>query len=153
MIKTIKIGEKEVTLKSSAATNILYKKTFGEDIIVKLSDYTKNLKELKNIQKEANSIKEDPNKTEEEKLEAMKGILNSEAFIATQAFANETLPKLAYVMFLEATETEGTIFSKLTSEKYLGWLMSIEQDELLSVTGEVMNVWQAGAKTHSKPKN
>lgn len=30
MIKTIKIGEKEVTLKSSAATNILYKKTFGE---------------------------------------------------------------------------------------------------------------------------
>ena len=29
MEKTIKLGEKEVALKSSAATNILYKRAFG----------------------------------------------------------------------------------------------------------------------------
>ena len=31
MEKTIKIGDKELTFKSSAATNILYKRAFKED--------------------------------------------------------------------------------------------------------------------------
>ena len=49
MERKIKVGENEVMFKSSAATNILYKKAFGEDILVKLTEYTKNLKELKKI--------------------------------------------------------------------------------------------------------
>ena len=45
------------------------------------------------------------------------------------------------------------LFKVLNEESYLGWLMNISQDDLLDVTGEVMNIWSAGAKTHSKPKN
>ena len=56
-------------------------------------------------------------------------------------------------MWLEANETQETIFKKLTEENYLMWLMNMNTDELLTVTSQVMELWQAGAKNHSKPKN
>ena len=39
---------------------------------------------------------------------------------------------------------------KLSLEEALEF---IDRDELLSVVGQVMDIWQAGAQTHSKPKN
>lgn len=153
MEKTIKLGDKDVALKSSAATNILYKRAFGEDILVMLSSYTKNLKELQRLKADVDKVKEDPNKSQEEILEVMQGMMNSDAFKTTQLFANETLPKLAYIMYLEANFKMNEIFKALTEEKYLEWLLNFSQDDLLDVTGEVMNIWSAGAKTHSKPKN
>ena len=153
MEKTIKIGEKELAFKSSAATNILYKKAFKEDILVELSAHTKNLKEMNRMQETVNALKADTTKTQEEILEELNKILTSDVFISTQKFASETLPKLAFVMWLEANEKIGSIFTKLNEENYLSWLMTIDSDELLTVTGEVMDIWQAGAKTHSTPKN
>lgn len=152
MKKTITLNEKEMTFKSSAATNILYKKAFHEDILVKLTAYTKNLKELKNMQAKIAEMKEE-NKSAEEKLAVMNEMMQSDAFITSQSFTSNELPKLAYIMYIEANETQNTIFDKLNEESYMSWLMEIDQDELLTVTGEVMNIWQAGAKTHSKPKN
>lgn len=153
MKKTIRLNQTEMTFKSSAATNILYKRAFREDILVKLTAYTKNLKELKDMQARVAEIKEDKSKTQEEILAEMQTMMNSEAFISSQTFASETLPKLAYIMWLEANEEQRAIFSKLNEESYLSWLMEIDQDELLTVTGQVMEIWQAGARTTSKPKN
>ena len=153
MKKTIVLDNKEIMFKSSAATNILYKKAFHEDILVKLTAYTKNLKELKNMQATIAGLKDDPSKTQEEKLAIMNEMMQSEAFITSNSFTSNELPKLAYIMYVEANETQKTIFDKLNEESYLAWLMEIDQDELLTLTGEVMNLWQAGAKAHSKPKN
>lgn len=153
MEKTINIGEMAMTFKSSAATNILYKRAFKEDILVKLTAYTKNLKEMKKLQEKVEALKATTDKTQEEILAELNELMNSDVFVSTQTFASETLPKLAYIMWLEANEKIGTIFNKLNEENYLAWLMTIDQDELLTVTGEVMDIWQAGAKTHSSPKN
>ncbi len=153
MEKTINIGEMAMTFKSSAATNILYKRAFKEDILVKLTAYTKNLKEMKKLQEKVEALKATTNKTQEEILAELNELMNSDVFVSTQTFASETLPKLAYIMWLEANEKIGTIFNKLNEENYLAWLMTIDQDELLTVTGEVMDIWQAGARTHSSPKN
>lgn len=153
MEKTIRIGEKELTFKSSAATNILYKRAFKEDILVKLSAYTKNLKEMQKMKETVEALKTDTTRTEEETLAELNKILASDVFISTQTFASETLPKLAFIMWLEANEKIGTIFTKLNDDNYLAWLMTIDQDELLTVTGEVMDIWQSGARTHSNPKN
>lgn len=152
MEKTVLVGENEIRLKSSAATNILYKKAFHEDILVKLTEYTKNLKELKSMQAALKEIKENAS-SDEEALAKLSEITNSDAFVSTTKFSEETLPKLAYIMYLEANEKIGTIFSKLNDDDFLAWLMTIDQDELLKITGEVMDIWQAGTKTHSKPKN
>lgn len=151
MIKTIKLGETEVKLKSSAATNILYKKAFGEDILVQLSQYAKSSKKLRKMQTDVDAMRADETKSQEEILEAMSTILESEEYKVADSFKSDTLPKLAYIMVVEANEKD--IFSKLNEEQYLYWLMTIDQDELLEVTGEVMDVWQAGSKTHSIPKN
>lgn len=153
MEKTIKVGEREMAFKSSAATNILYKRAFGEDILVKLQSYVKNLKEMKKLKAEIDALRESGNKTEEEVLKELNTIMQSECYVETQTFASESLPKLAFIMYLEANEKIGTIFTKLNEENYLAWLLTIDQDELVTVTGEVMDIWQAGAKTHSKPKN
>lgn len=153
MKKTIKLNETEITLKSSAATNILYKRAFKEDILIKLTAYTKNLKELKDIQAKFAELKEDKTKTQEEILEGINALMNSEAFISTQDFQNNTLPRLTYIMFLEANETQDTIFSKLNDESFIFWLMSINQDDLLAMTSEVIGIWQSGARTTSTLKN
>lgn len=153
MKKTIKLNETEMTFKSSAATNILYKKAFHDDVLVKLTSYAKNLKELKNMQAKIAALREDKNKTQEEVLSEMNALINSDVFVSANKLKEETLPKLAYIMWLEANETQDTIFGKLNEENYLVWLMGIDQDELLSVTGEVMELWKEGARTNSKPKN
>lgn len=153
MKKTIKLNETEMTFKSSAATNILYKKAFHDDVLVKLTSYAKNLKELKNMQAKIAALREDKTKTQEEVLSEMNALINSDVFVSVNKLKEETLPKLAYIMWLEANETQDTIFGKLNEENYLVWLMGIDQDELLSVTGEVMELWKEGAKTNSKPKN
>ena len=153
MKRQIKLNDREITLKSSAATNILYKKAFGEDILIKLTAYTKNVKELKAMQTKIAELKNDTNKTQEEKLAIMNEMVNSDVFISSNKFTQETLPRLAYIMYIEANTSIEDIFSKLNGEQYLIWLMSIDQDELTSLSGEVMDLWQAGAKTHSTPKN
>lgn len=153
MKKTITLNGREMTFKSSAATNILYKKAFHDDILVKLTAYSKNLKELKQMQSRIAELKEDKTTTQEVLLAEMNNMIQSDVFQASQVFTNETLPRLAYIMWVEANESQETIFGKLNDENYLFWLMDIDQDELLSVTGEIMELWQAGAKTTSKPKN
>ena len=151
MEKRLTLNGTEMAFKSSAATNILYKKAFGEDILVKLTSYTKNLRDLKDMQKKLASFTEET--TTEEKVAVLNEINNSEAFIFTNEFSSETLPKLAYIMYIEANEKIENIFKKLNEESYLVWLMGINQDELLSITKEIMELWQAGSKTHSTPKN
>ena len=153
MEKTITIGEREFKFKSSAATNILYKRAFKEDILVKLSEYAKSIKELNKLKASVDALKNAEGKTEEEILAELNALMNSDAYVKTQDFSSDTLPKLAYIMFLEANENIKTIFTKLNEDNYLEWLMTVDQDELLTVTGEVMDIWQAGTKTHSKPKN
>ena len=66
MEKTIKVGEREMAFKSSAATNILYKRAFKEDILVKLTAYTKNLKEMNNLKTQIDALRADEGKTQEE---------------------------------------------------------------------------------------
>ena len=153
MERKISVGDKEMSFKASAATNILYKKAFHDDILVKLTSYSKNLKELQKIQETFKELKEDTSKSDEERLAVMTEMMNSEVVTSSQTFSSETLPKLAYIMYLEANEKVGEVFKKLNEESYMAWLMEIDQDELVEVTGQVMDIWQSGARNHSKPKN
>jgi len=153
MEKVITINEKEIRFKSSAATNILYKRTFKDDVLVKITAYTKNLKELKNIQARITELKNDESKSKEEIASEMTTLVQSDVMNELTAFSSDILPRLAYIMYLEANEEQRTIFSKLNEEAYLGWLMEMDQDDLTSITGEIMAIWLAGAKTTSKPKN
>ena len=147
------MGEKEVKFKSSAATNLLYKRVFGEDILLKLAEYSKNIKEMQKANAEVKAMQADESKSKTEILEAMNNYLNSDVFVKANEFQRDTLPQLAFIMWLEANEPAEKIFSKLNQEQYLFWMMTIDQDELLDATSQVIDIWQSGAKNHSKPKN
>lgn len=153
MEKVITLNEKEMKFKSSAATNILYKKAFKDDVLVKITAYTKNLKELKNIQARVAELKEDTTKSKEEIASEMTALVQSDVMNELTAFSSEILPRLAYIMYLEANAEQRNIFQKLNEEAYLGWLMEMNQEDLTSITGEIMSIWLAGAKNTSKPKN
>lgn len=153
MEKTILLGEKEMKLKSSAATNILYKRVFHEDILLKLGEYSHNIKEMERLQTKVEALRADKEKPKEQVLSEMTEILNSDAFTQSSKFQDETLPRLAFIMYVEANVTVDKLMTALTDEQYLFWLMTIDRDELLGVVGQVMDIWQAGAQTHSKPKN
>ena len=117
MEKTILLGEKEMKLKSSAATNILYKRVFHEDVLLKLTEYSKNLKELQKMQAKIDEFRKDETKPKEEILAEMNALLNSDVFKASSEFQSDTLPKLAFIMWLEANEPAEKLFSKLNEEQ------------------------------------
>lgn len=152
MEKIIKVNGKEMKFKVSAATNILYKRAFKEDILIKLSSYTKNMKELQAIKTKVDQLKADETKNKEEVASKMAELVSSDVFEEVSSFSSETLPKLAYIMFLEANE-KASIFGKLNEESYFTWLMDIDNNDLISITSEVMDLWQGGAKNTSRPKN
>ena len=100
-----------------------------------------------------NRIQADATKTKEEIASEMTELVSSDVFDEINSFSSDVLPKLAYIMYLEANETEITIFRKLNEECYLIWLLGIDQNELLNITKEVMELWQTGAVNTSKQKN
>ena len=153
MEKTILLGEKEMKFKSSAATNIFYKKVFGEDILLKFAEYAKNLKDIKSAQAKIEELRNDTTRPKEEVLNEMNALLNSDMFKSSSEFQSETLPRLAFIMWLEGNNPGEQIMSKLNQEQYLFWLMTVDQDELFELVTPIMDLWQAGSKTHSKPKN
>lgn len=153
MLKKITLGDREISFKSSAATNILFKRAFKEDITVLLQSYTKNFKELQKMQKNIADLRADTTKSQAEILEAMGDMMQSEVYLKAASFQNDTLPQLAYIMYLEANESIDIIFTKLNEVNYLTWLLTINQEELTQVTTEVLRIWRAGAQTTSNPKN
>ena len=153
MEKTILLGEMEMKFKSSAATNIFYKKVFGEDVLLKFAEYAKNLKDIKSAQAKIEELRNDTTRPKEEVLNEMNALLNSDMFKSSSEFQSETLPRLAFIMWLEGNNPGEQIMSKLNQEQYLYWLMTIDQDELFELVSPIMDIWQAGTKTHSKPKN
>jgi hypothetical protein len=153
MAKTIILDNKNLRLRSSAVTNIWYKRAFGEDLLVQLTAYAKNYKELQSLQTKISELKEDNTKSKEEILQEMNTLMQSEAFVSSNSFKDTTLPQMAYIMYLEANEPKETVFHKLNRDEFELWLSSMDQDELFALSGEVMDLWQSGAKTHSKPKN
>lgn len=153
MEKTIVLDNKQIKLRSSAVTNIWYKRAFGEDLLVQLTAYAKNFKELKALQDKITKLKDDNTKSKEEVLSEMNDLMTSDAFVTSNQFKDSTLPQMAYIMYLEANEPRETVFHKLNRDEFELWLSSMDQDELFSLSGEVMELWQSGAKTHSKIKN
>lgn len=159
MIETIIIGEKEVRFKASAATPILFKRAFKQDLTQELAGYAKQYKEAKKLQDIIrSSAATDAEDGSEEEIAAAKekiliAVTQSPEFIEMSAQAADLFPKLAYIMFLEANVEQKTIFPKLSEEEYICWLSQYDQADLQPHFTEFMRMWNGNSKTTSKPKN
>lgn len=147
MSKTIIIGDREIEFKASAATPILYKRAFKQDLTQELASYAKNYKEAKRLQDKLN---DEALESPEERLAA---VTSSPEFMTMTASASELFPKLAYIMYLEANEEQRNIFGKLSEEHFIMWLSGFEPQDLQSHYSEFMQIWNGNMKSTSKQKN
>lgn len=158
MIETIIIGEKEIRFKASAATPILFKRAFKQDLTQELAGYAKQYKEAKKLQEIIRSSVNDPEdgfetRSEEEIEKVLLAVTQSPEYIEMSAQAADLLPKLAYIMYLEANVEQKAIFSKLSEDEYIFWLSQYDQTDLQPHFGDFMRMWNGNSKTTSKPKN
>ncbi len=150
MIRTIEIGGKQIEFKASAATSILYKRTFGNDLTSEFSQYVKNFKEVKKLQEEFKVLDDDTDEIKVEKYQAM-----SENPLISQLslMAMDLFPKLAYIMWLEAHLEQQALFKKLNELDYITWLSQFESSDLQSHITDFMSMWNENSRTSVKPKN
>lgn len=153
MEKLITLGGKEVKLRSSAATTILYKNTFHEDFLVKFSAYANTVKDMKDLYERLEELKNNTEMDADSKIEQMSAIMNDPAYIKNGEFLSDSIPKLTYIMVLEGTEKSEDLFRKLNETSYLIWLLSVDQSELTSIVGDVIELWRQSTQTLSKSKN
>ena len=118
MRKIINFGDEEMEFQCSAATPILYKMMFGEDLLVALSKPAKQ-------------------KEKEEQATLM----------------NEIIQNLAYIMYVEANYKGKEIFSKLSEELFICWLIEFDPNDLTMHGKEFIELYNKGARTSSKSKN
>lgn len=149
MIKTIVFGEKEEKFKASAATSILYKRLFKEEVQERLTEYSKNTKEIRKLQAELLAVRalEDS----EEKQEKMQDI--STKLLPLNSFVEDFVPKFAYITWLEANCTNGEVFTKLTEADFFAWLMEHESKDFTTISKDLLELWTENAKPSVKAKN
>lgn len=160
MREIIKIGDKEIEFKASAATPILFKRAFKQDLTQELAGYAKQYKEAKKLQEMIKTAKpEDENETRtpEEIAEAQEkiylAVTQSPEFLEMSSKAADLMPKLAYIMYLEANIEQRAIFGKLSEEDFIFWLSEFDQAELQAHFTTFMRMWNGNSQTISKPKN
>ena len=149
MIKTILLGETEEKFKASAATSILYKRLFKEDILEILSNYSKKTKEIRELQEELAKVKELP---DSEEKEAQLADVTSK-LLPLNSFVNDFFTRFAYITWLEANVSVSEIFKKLTEEEFFAWLLAHESKDFTSISGELIKLWTENTKATVKPKN
>lgn len=149
MIKTILLGEKEEKFKASAATSILFRRLFKEDIQAILADYSKNTKEIRKLQEDLAAVRELPDSDEKSaKLEEI-----TAKFMPLNDFVADFFPKFAYITWLEANHAAADLFKKLTEQDYFEWLMKYEAKDFTMIVGELLNLWTENSRTAVKSKN
>lgn len=150
MNKTIEIGGKEIEFKASAATSILFKRTFGKDLTSEFSEYIKHYKEVKKLREELTISDEDSDEVRDEKIA---NLTNSPLISQLSVMALDLFPKLAYIMYLEANVEQRELFRKLTEDDFIMWLSQYDSNDIQNHLGDFMSLWSGNSRTSVKPKN
>lgn len=146
MRKTIEIGTQEMEFKASAATPLLYKHLFKEDIYTeeqKLIKKRAELKALKDKREKAQQEGEPVTYTDDELELAQK--INEDG--------SELTRRIAYIMHLETQYNERTIWAELELPKYIAFLMKINGGDLSDKFSEIYGLYKSSTRGSSKPKN
>lgn len=151
MFKKLMVGGKETDFKCSAATSILYKRLFGKSL-------TKEMTELASMSQSAFKLRNQWEKLNEEggeeNKQAIIDLLSSDTSLADLADMTERLtPQMAYIMWLEANKPQRELFQNLTEDAYIMWLSGIDKDDLSSLSGDFIELWNSTNQTHSSLKN
>lgn len=150
MNMTIEIGGKDMEFRASAATSILFKKTFGKDLMSEFSSYVKHYKEVKQLKDDCNINDDD---TDEVKAQKATVLVDNPIISELSIMAMDLFPKLAYIMWLEANEEQRELFKKLNENDFILWLGQLDSNDIKEHLHDFMSLWNGNSKTTVKLKN
>lgn len=150
MNRKIEIGGKEIEFIASAATPILFKRTFGKDLTSEFSQYIKNYKEVKKLREDLTISDDDPDDVRDKKIEEL---TNNPIITQLSMMALDLFPKLAYIMYLEANVEQRELFRKLSEDDFIMWLMNYDSNDIQNHIPDFMGLWAENSRTSVKQKN
>lgn len=119
MRQIVRLGDKEMEFKASAATPILYKQVFKSDLL-----------------KDIGTLKENKGDDTEK---------------ASQTI--DIFQQLAFIMYLEGNCSADDIWSKLSQQEYIRFLMSVDNNAIVSNATVFLAIYNGNTKTLSESKN
>lgn len=150
MNRKIEIGGKEIEFIASAATPILFKRTFGKDLTAEFSQYIQNYKEVKKLREDMTISEDDSDDVKDKKIEEL---TNNPIISQLSMMAMDLFPKLAYIMYLEANVEQRELFRKLSEDDFVMWLMNFDSADLQNHISDFMSLWSGNSRTSVKQKN
>ena len=150
MNRKIEIGGKEIEFIASAATPILFKRTFGKDLTSEFSQYIKNYKDVKKLREDLTILDDDPDDVRDKKIEEL---TNNPIITQLSMMALDLFPKLAYIMYLEANVEQRELFRKLSEDDFIMWLMNYDSNDIQNHIPDFMGLWAENSRTSVKQKN
>lgn len=158
MKTTITVGEQTLDVVCNGLTPILFKHIFHRDFIAEFGNFNDKMQELASKSKELNDLQNDLNEgklSQEEYLERYKVLNVSTDELSVLNDRTELLTQLAFVMNLQATESDTNKLFNTNVVKFYEFLSMFERKDLTSVqfSRQVTTIWKGESTTTIKSKN
>ena len=158
MKTTITVGEQTLDVVCNGLTPILFKHIFHRDFIVEFGNFNDRTQELASKAKDLVALQSDLDGgklSQEEYLERYKAFNISTDELSVLNDRTELLTQLAFVMNLQATESDTNKLFNTNVVKFYEFLSKFERTELTSsaVSRQVMAIWKGETATTIKSKN
>lgn len=158
MKTTITVGEQTLDVVCNGLTPILFKHIFHRDFIAEFGNFNDKMQELASKSKELNDLQNDLNEgklSQEEYLERYKAFNISTDELSVLNDRTELLTQLAFVMNLQATESDTNKLFNTNVVKFYEFLSMFERKDLTSVqfSRQVTTIWKGESTTTIKSKN
>jgi len=158
MRTTLSVGEQTLDVVCNGLTPILFKHIFHRDFIVEFGNFNERTHDLASKAKDLVALQTDLDSkkiTQEEYLEKYKALNITNEELSSLNDRTELLSELAFIMNLQATESDTNKLFNTNIVKFYEFIAKFERNELTSaaVSRQVMAIWKGESATTISSKN
>lgn len=158
MRTTLSVGEQTLDVVCNGLTPILFKHIFHRDFIAEFGSFNDKIQKIASMSKDITALQkdlEDGKINQEEYLERYKAFNMSTEELSVLNDRTELLTQLAFVMNLQATESDTNKLFNTNIVKFYEFISKFERNELTSslFSRQVMAIWKGESATTITSKN
>lgn len=158
MRTTLSVGEQTLDVVCNGLTPILFKHIFHRDFIAEFGSFNDKIQKIASMSKDITVLQkdlEDGKINQEEYLERYKAFNMSTEELSVLNDRTELLTQLAFVMNLQATESDTNKLFNTNIVKFYEFISKFERNELTSslFSRQVTAIWKGESATTIKSKN
>lgn len=158
MRTTLSVGEQTLDVVCNGLTPILFKHIFHRDFIAEFGSFNDKIQKIASMSKDITALQkdlEDGKINQEEYLERYKAFNMSTEELSVLNDRTELLTQLAFVMNLQATESDTNKLFNTNIVKFYEFISKFERNELTSssFSRQVTAIWKGESATTISSKN